>query len=81
VAQNSTNRRSAIDKRTTQHPGYVIGQKKRKRIEGSFGWMKIIGMLKKVKVRGQEKVSWLSTFVAAVSNLHGLQRLEAQTAI
>jgi transposase len=78
VAQNNANRRSAIDGRTTEHPGYAISQKKRKRIEESFGWMKTIGMLKKVKLRGLEKVSWLFTFVAAVYNLYRLQRLEAQ---
>ena len=78
VAQNNTNRRSAINGRTTQHRGYAISQKKRKRIEESFGWMKTIGMLKKVKLRGLEKVSWLFTFVAAVYNLYRLQRLEAQ---
>jgi len=78
VAQNNTNRRSAIDGRTTQHAGYGISQKARKRIEESFGWMKTIGMLKKVKLRGLEKVSWLFTFVAAVYNLYRLQRLEAQ---
>jgi transposase len=78
VAQNDTNRRSAINGRTTQHVGYAISQKKRKRIEESFGWMKTIGMLKKVKLRGLEKVSWLFTFVAAVYNLYRLQRLEAQ---
>jgi IS5 family transposase len=78
VAQNNTNRRSAIDGRTTQHAGYGISQKRRKRIEESFGWMKTIGMLKKVKLRGLEKVSWLFTFVAAVYNLYRLQRLEAQ---
>jgi transposase len=77
VAQNNTNRRSAINGRTTQHAGYAISQKKRKRIEESFGWMKTIGMLKKVKLRGLEKVSWLFTFVAAVYNLYRLQRLEA----
>jgi transposase len=78
VAQNNTNRRSAIDKRTTEHAGYAISQKKRKRIEESFGWMKTIGMLKKVKLRGLEKVSWLFTFVAAVYNLYRLQRLQSQ---
>jgi transposase len=80
VAQNNTHRRSAIDGRTTQHPGYAISQRERKRIEQSFGWMKTIGMLKKVKLRGLEKVSWLFTFVAAVYNLYRLQRLQAQAA-
>jgi transposase len=43
IAQNDTNRRSAIDERTTRHWGYQVSQKKRKRIEGTFGWMKCIG--------------------------------------
>src|SRR3989475_10770684 len=59
VAQNHTNRCSAIDRRTTRHIGYELSQQKRKRVEQSFGWMKVIGMLKKVKLRGLEKVGWL----------------------
>jgi hypothetical protein len=39
IAQNDTNRRSAIDERTTRHLGYQVSQKKRKRIEEVFGWM------------------------------------------
>ena len=81
VAQNNTNRRSAIDGRTTHQPGYVVSQKKRKRIEESFGWMKTVGMLKKVKLRGLQNVGWLFTFVAAVYNLYRLQRLQGQAAV
>jgi hypothetical protein len=55
VAQNNRNRTSAIDSRTTRHGGYEVNRRKRKRIEESFGWMKIIGMLKKVKLRGWRK--------------------------
>ena len=40
VAQNTTNRRSAIDARTTRHPGYVVSGRMRKRIEDVFGWSK-----------------------------------------
>jgi Transposase DDE domain len=78
VAQNNTNRASAIDQRTTQHPGYAISQRERKRVEESFGWMKLIGMLKKVKLRGLDKVGWLFTFAAAAYNLRRLQKLQAQ---
>jgi hypothetical protein len=78
VAQNNCNRASAIDQRTSRHVGYELSQRKRKRIEESFGWMKIIGMLKKVKVRGLEKVGWLSTFVGAAYNLYRLQKLKAE---
>jgi len=45
IAQNVTGRRSAIDGRTTQHPGYAVSQQKRKRIEEPFGWGKTIGGL------------------------------------
>ena len=38
VAQNDTNRSSAIDERTTRHPGYATSQTVRKRIEECFGW-------------------------------------------
>jgi transposase len=69
---------SAIDERTTRTAGYALSQQKRKRIEQSFGWMKIIGMLEKVKLRGREKVSWLFTFVGAAYNLYRLGRLAPQ---
>src|SRR5438128_12436076 len=38
VAQNTANRRSAIDERTTRHPGYAVSGRVRKRIEEVFGW-------------------------------------------
>ena len=78
VAQNTTNRSSAIDGRTTRRVGYEISQQKRKRVEQSFGWMKIIGLLRKVKLRGREKVGWWFTFVGAAYNLVRLRRLRAE---
>ncbi len=80
VAQNTTNRSSAIDRRTTRHGGYARSQQKRKGVEQSSGWMKRIGMLRKVKLRGREKVGWLFTFTAAAYNLTRLQRLQAPAA-
>ncbi len=79
VAQNLERRGgSAIDERTTRPPGYPVSQQKRKRVEQSFGWMKIIGMLKKVKLRGLEKLRWLFTFVGAAYNLYRLARLQTE---
>lgn len=78
VAQNNTRRSSAIDGRTTRHGGYALSQQKRKRVEQSFGWMKVIGMLRKVKLRGREKVGWWFTYVGAAYNLIRLQKLQAQ---
>ena len=78
VAQNDTNRRSAVDERTTRHVGYEVSQRKRKRVEQSFGWMKMVGMLRKVKLRGIDKVGWLFTFTGAAYNLCRLRNLMAE---
>jgi transposase len=69
---------SAIDARTTQHPGYAISQRKRKRIEECFGWLKTIALLRKVRHRGIFKVGWTFTFAAAVYNLVRLRNLTMQ---
>jgi transposase len=69
VAQNISGRRSAIDGRTTRHPGYAASQRIRKRIEEAFGWMKTVGGLRKTKLRGLPKVDWAFTFIAAAYNL------------
>ena len=68
VAQHTTNRASAIDGRTTRHPGYAVSQQKRTRVEEIFGWLKTVGLLRKVKLRGVQRVGWLFTVAAAVYN-------------
>src|SRR5580700_449605 len=76
VSQN-TNRTggSAIDARTTRHAGYQVSQRKRKRIEEVFGWMKTVGMLRKTRHRGIFKVGWVFTFAAAAYNLVRMRNL------
>ena len=69
---------SAIDARTTQHPGYAISQRKRKRSEECFGWLKTIALLRKVRHRGIFKVEWVFTFAAAAYNLVRLRKLAIQ---
>jgi IS5 family transposase len=66
---------SAIDARTTRHAGYQVSQRKRKRIEEVFGWMKTVGMLRKTRHRGAFKVGWIFTFTAAAYNLVRLRNL------
>jgi Transposase DDE domain len=58
--------------------GYEVSQRKRKRVEQSFGWMKMVGMLKKVKLRGIDKVGWLFTFTGAAYNRCRLRNLMAE---
>jgi len=77
VAQNLTRRGSAIDGRTTQKAGYRISQKKRKRIEECFGWLKTIALLRKVLHRGTLKVDWMFTFACAAYNLVRMRNLMA----
>jgi transposase len=66
---------SAIDARTPQHAGYGVSQKKRKRIEECFGWLKTIALLRKVRHRGIFNVGWVFTFAAAAYNLVRMRNL------
>jgi len=68
---------SAIDGHTTRHPGYAISQRKRKRIEECFGWLKTIALLRKVRHRGVCKVHWIFTFACAAYNLVRMRNLTA----
>lgn len=77
VAQNTNGRRSAIDRRTTRHVGYVVSQRIRKRIEEAFGWIKVIAGQEKTKFRGRDRVGWAFTFAAAAYNLVRLPKLIA----
>ncbi len=79
VSQNlKRNGGSAIDGRTAQHEGYAISQRKRKRIEECFGWLKSIALMRKVRHRGIEKVGWVFTFAAAAYNLVRMRNLLAR---
>jgi hypothetical protein len=79
VAQNTRRAGgSAIDGRTTRHGGYTVSQKKRKRIEEFFGWLKTIALMRKVRHRGMEKVRSTFTFAAAAYNLVRMRNLLAQ---
>ena len=80
VAQNTSNRRSAIDRRTTRHPGYAISQRVRKRIEECFGWMKTTGGGRKLRYIGKAKNQLWATFTAIAFNLVRMANLEAQAA-
>ena len=82
VAQypETARRGSAIDGRTTRHAGYEISQRKRKLVEQAFGWMKTVGLLRKLHHRGGPLVDWIFTFHAAAYNLVRLRTLLAQPA-
>ena len=77
VAQNTSGRSSAIEGRTTRHPGSAVSQRKRKGVEELFGWMKTVGLLRKTRYRGVARVGWMFTFAAAVYNLVRMRTLAA----
>jgi transposase len=75
VAQNTTNRRSAIDGRTTRHPGYGVSQRIRKRVEEIFGWIKTVGGFRRTRYRGLDRTGLAGYLVATADNLVRLSRL------
>ena len=89
VAQNTTNRRSAIDGRTTRHPGYPVSVRVRKRIEppsrpgipstggpgAVFGWTKAVAGFRQTRHRGLARVGWMFTLTTSAYNLVRLPKL------
>jgi transposase len=78
VAQNTSGRSSAIDRRTTRYDGYAVSQRIRKRIEEAFGWIKTVAGQEKTSFRGRDRVGWAFTFAAAAYNLVRLPKLIAE---
>ena len=64
-----------MDSRITRQGGYALSQKKRKRIEECFGWLKTIALLRKVWHRGTLKVDWILIFSCAAYNLVRMRNL------
>ncbi len=79
VSQNTTNRSSRVDARTTRHAGYAVSQRKRKQIEEVFGWMKTVGLMRKTRHKGKRRVGWMFVFTAAVYNLVRIRNLAGAT--
>ena len=73
-------RGSAIDGRTTRHATYAVSQRVRKLVEQIFGWIKTVGLLRKTRHRGRERVAWVWTFTLAAYNLVRMRNVLLQTA-
>ena len=78
VARNTSRRRSAIDGRTTRHPGYAVSQRIRKRVEEIFGWMKTVGGFRRTRYRGVDRTGLAGYFVATAYNLVRMVKLWRQ---
>jgi transposase len=75
ISKHGVVRRTAVDRRTTRHPGYCISQIYRKRVEEAFGWIKAQAGLARTKLRGLTKVQGAFTFAVAAYNLVRIPKL------
>ena len=75
VAQNTTNRRSAVPDAIAATPGYAVSMQKRKRIEQGFGWAKTVGGMRQVMVRGLQRVDQMFVLTMAAFNLTRMRSL------
>ncbi|KKW49038.1 transposase, partial [Xanthomonas citri pv. fuscans] len=75
IAQNTSNRRSAVPNAIAASDGYAISQNKRKLIEQGFGWAKLIGRIRQVMVRGLDKVDQIFVLNMTAYNLVRMRTL------
>ncbi len=80
VAQNERGRRSAIDGRTTRHPGYARSQRRRKIVEEVFGWIKTVGAGGKLRYPGRARNKLWFELTAAAYTLTRLANIQAAAA-
>ena len=71
---------SMIDGRTTRHPGYEVSQRKRKRVEEIFGWLKTVALMRKTRHRGKDRVGWMFVFALTAYNLVRIRNLTVSAA-
>jgi transposase len=79
IAQIEGRSTPGLDARTTRHAGYAISQRKRKRVEEIFGWMKAYGGLRRTLARGLARVQLHAYIVGAAYNLLRMSRLQSDT--
>ena len=75
VAQNKSNRKSAVPDEIANTEGYGVSMQKRKLIEQGFGWAKFIGPIRQVMVRGIKKVEQVFMMTMAAYNLVRMRTL------
>jgi transposase len=80
VAANTTNRRSAIDGRTTRHLGHTLSQRLRKRIEEPFGWIKTVAGGRKLRYIGRQRNRAWFLMAGSIYNILRIAALDAATA-
>jgi len=80
IARIDNRRTPGLDARTTSTEGYRISQRKRKRVEEIFGWLKTVGGLRKTRFIGQAKTQMAAFISGAAYNLLRIARLSYSAA-
>jgi len=75
IARIHKRRTPGLDARTTRHDSYRISQRKRKRIEEIFGWLKSVGGLRKSRFIGIERTQIYAYLAASAYNLLRMARM------
>ncbi len=75
VAKHNNKRGSAIDGRVTRHRGYGVSQRKRKRVEEIFGWIKTVAGGRKLRYLGVARNQLWAELTAAAYNLVRMARI------
>ncbi|MGH8390496.1 MAG: IS5 family transposase [Pseudomonas sp.] len=75
IARIDARKTPGLDARTTRHKSYAVSQKKRKRVEEIFGWLKTYGGLRKTRFIGQARVQLHATLAACAYNLLRMAKL------
>jgi IS5 family transposase len=75
ISKTGVQRKTAVDGRTTRHPGYAVSLRLRKRIEEPFGWIKTVAGLRKTRHRGLDRVGWIFTLTVTAYNLLRIPKL------
>jgi len=75
IARIHKRRTPGLDARTTRHESYRSSQRKRKRIEEIFGWLKSVGGLRKSRFIGIERTQLYAYMAASAYNLLRMARM------
>jgi transposase len=79
IARIDKRKTPGLDGRTSRHDGYRFSQRKRKRVEEIFGWLKTIGGMRKSRFIGQAKTQIAAYLSATAYNLLRIGKLTAAT--
>ncbi len=77
IARIDGRKTPGLDGRTTCTEGYKVSQRKRKRVEEIFGWLKTVGGMRKTRFIGQARTQIAAYLSAAAYNLLRIAKLQS----